>query len=123
MSLWFHPLQIVQFFKPVDFSPFGTGCVLLQMNENKKLIVFPYNSRICTTNRQELCTTYRELLGIVVSLKTNEEIIFGSDHSAKVSNDHKPILTVIPIERILSQNFWFAQMQVTKFQKPWFYLY
>ena len=105
------------FFITVGSSLIGIGCVLFQMNEHGKLDVISYISRIFTTNEQKLCTTYRELIGIVYALTIYEHIIIGSAHFINVLNDHKPILSCFTKKGNLSPIFYTAQMQLTKFQK------
>ena len=53
------------FFITVDASLVGLGAVLFQMNEENKIKVISYNSRILNTQEQKLSTLDRELLAIV----------------------------------------------------------
>ena len=53
------------FFITVDASLVGLGAVLFQMNEENKIKVISYNSRILNTQEQKLSTLHRELLAIV----------------------------------------------------------
>ena len=56
------------FFITVDASLIGLGAVLFQLNEDKKMNVISYNSRILNPQEQKRSTLDRELLGIVHSL-------------------------------------------------------
>ena len=56
------------FFITVDASLVGLGAVLFQTNEENKLRVISYNSRILNTQEQKLLTFDRELLAIVYEL-------------------------------------------------------
>ena len=49
------------FFITVDASLVGLGAVLFQMNEENKMKVISYNSRIFNTQEQKLSTLDREL--------------------------------------------------------------
>ena len=51
------------FFITVDASLIGLGAVLFQLNEQNKMKVISYNSRILTTQEQNISTLDRELLG------------------------------------------------------------
>ena len=53
------------FFITVDASLIGLGAVLFQLNEQNKMKVISYNSRILSPQEQKLSTLDRELLGIV----------------------------------------------------------
>ena len=66
------------FFKTVDASLVGLGAVLFQMNEENKMKVIFYNSRILNTQEQELSTLDRELLAIVYALQIYEFLNIGS---------------------------------------------
>ena len=57
------------FFITVDASLVGLGAVLFQMNEDNKMRVISYNSRILNTQEQKLSTLDKELLAIVYSLQ------------------------------------------------------
>ena len=63
------------FFITVDASLIGLGAVLFQLNEQNKMTVISYNSRILTTQEQKLSTLDRELLGIVYALQIYEFLI------------------------------------------------
>ena len=54
------------FFITVDASLIGLGAVLFQLNEDKKMKVISYNSRILNPQEQKLSTLDRELFGIVI---------------------------------------------------------
>ena len=57
------------FFITVDASLIGLGAVLFQLNEQNKMKVISYKSRILTKQEQTLSTLDRELLGIVYALQ------------------------------------------------------
>ena len=57
------------FFITVDASLIGLGAVLFQFNDNNKMKVISYNSRILNPQEQKLSTLDRELLGIVHALQ------------------------------------------------------
>ena len=63
------------FFITVDASLVGLGAVLFQMNEENKMKVISYNSRILNTQEQKLSTLDRELLAIVYALQIYEFLI------------------------------------------------
>ena len=62
------PNKTHPFFISVDASLVGLGAVLFQMNEENKMKVISYNSRILNTQEQKLSTLDRELLAIVYAL-------------------------------------------------------
>ena len=68
------------FFITVDASLIGLGAVLFQLNEQNKMKVISYNSRILNPQAQKLSTLDRELLGIVHALQNYEFLIIGSPH-------------------------------------------
>ena len=103
------------FFITVDASLVGLGAVLFQMNEENKMKVISYNSRILNTQEQKLSTLDRELLAIVYALQIYEFLIIGSPHPIYISTDHKPLLHCFAKNGNLSPNFYRAQMQLTKF--------
>ena len=80
------------FFITVDASLVGLGAVLFQMNEDSKMRVISYNSRILITQEQTLSKLERELLAIVYALQIHEFIIIGSPHPIYIFTDHKPLL-------------------------------
>ena len=92
------------FFITVDASLIGLGAVLFQLNEQNKMKVFSYSSRILNPQEQKLSTLDRELLGIVHALQIYEFLIIGSPHPIHIFTDHKP-------------RFYRAQLQLTKFSK------
>ena len=57
------------FFITVVVSLYGLGAVLFQLNEQNKMKVISYNSRIVNPQEQKLSTLDRELLGIVHALQ------------------------------------------------------
>ena len=113
------------FFITVDASLVGLGAVLFQMNEENKMKVISYNSRILNTQEQKLSTLDRELLAIVYALQKYEFLIIGSPHPIYLFTDHKPLLHCFAKKGNLSPRFYRAQMQLTKFSKlknhsyPW----
>ena len=70
-----HPFCIT-----VDASLIGLGAVLFQLNEQNKMKVISYNSRILNPQEQKLSTIDRELLGIVHALQIYEFLVIGSPH-------------------------------------------
>ena len=106
-----------QFFITVDASLIGLGAVLFQINEQNKMKVISYNSRIVNPQEQKLSTLDRELLGIVHALQIYEFLIIGSPHPIQIFTDHKPFLHCFTKKGNLSPRFYRAQMQLTKFSK------
>ena len=102
------------FFFTVDASLIGLGAVLFQLNEQNKMKVKSYNSRILNPQEQKLSTLDRELLGIVHALQIYEFLIIGSPHPIHIFSDHKRLLHK---KGNLSPRFYRAQMQLTKFSK------
>ena len=107
-----HPL-----FVTVDASLIGLGAVLFQLNEQNKMKVISYNSRILNPQEQKLSTLDREFLGIVHALQIYEFFIIGSPHPIQIFTDHKPLLHCFTKKGNLSPRFYRAQMQITKFSK------
>ena len=105
------------FFITVDASLIGLGAVLFQLNEQNKMKVISYNSRILNPQEQKLSTLDRELLGIVHTLQIYEFLIIGSPHPIHILTDHKPLLHCFTKKGNLSPRFYRAQMQLTKFSK------
>ena len=105
------------FFITVDASLIGLGAVLFQLNEQNKLKVISYNSRILNPQEQKLSTLDRELMGIVHALQIYEFLIIGSPHPLHIFADHKPLLHCFTKKGNLSPRFYRAQMQITKFSK------
>ena len=105
------------FFITVDASLIGLGAVLFQLNEQSKMKVISYNSRILNPQEQKLSTLDRELLGIVHALQIYEFLIIGSPHPIHIFTDHKPLLHCFTKKGNLSPRFYRAQMQLTKFSK------
>ena len=105
------------FFITVDASLVGLGAVLFQMNEENKMRVISYNSRILNTPKQKLSTLDRELLAIVYEVQIYEFLIIGSPHPIYIFTDHKPLLDYFAKKGNLSPRFHRAQMQLTKFSK------
>ena len=107
-----HPFSIT-----VDASLVGLGAALFQMNEENKMKVNSYNSRILNTQEQKLSTLDRELLAIVYALQITEFLIIESPHPIFIFTDHKPLLHCFAKKVNLSPRFNRAQMQLTKFSK------
>ena len=106
------------FFITVDASLVGLSAVLFQMNEENKMRVISYNSRILNTQEQKLSTLDRELLAIVYALQIYEFLIIGSPHPIYIFTDHKPLLHCFDKRGgNLSPRFYRAQMQLTKYSK------
>ena len=105
------------YFITVDASLIGLGAVLFQLNEQNKMKVISYNSRILNPQEQKLSTLDRELLGIVHALQIYEFLIIGSPHPIHIFTDHKPLLHCFTKKGNLSPRFYRAQMQLTKFSK------
>ena len=104
------------FFITVDASLIGLGAVLFQLNDQNKMKVISYNSRILNPQEQKLSTLDRELLGIVHALKIYEFLIIGSPHPIHIFTNHKPLLHCFTKKGNLSPRCR-AQMQLTKFSK------
>ena len=102
------------FFITVDASLVGLGAVLFQMNEENKMRVISYNSRILNTQEQKLSTLDRELLAIVYALQTYAFLISGSPHPIYIFTDHKSSLHCFAKKGNLSPRFYRAKMQLTK---------
>ena len=105
------------FFNTVDASLIGLGAVLFQLNEQNKMKVISYNSRILNPQEQKLSTLDRELLGIVHALQFYEFLIIGSPHPIHIFTDHKLLLHCFTNKGNLSPRFYRAQMQLTKLSK------
>ena len=105
-----HPVFIT-----VDACLIGLGAVLFQLNDQNKMKVIPYNSRILNPREQKLSTLDRELLGEVHALQFYEFPIIGSPHPIHIFTDHKPLLQCFTKKGNLSPRFYRAQMQLTKF--------
>ena len=82
-----HPILIT-----VDASLIGLGAVLFQLNEQNKMKVISYNSRILNPQEQKLSTLDLELLCIVHALQIYEFLIIGSPNPIHIFTDHKPLL-------------------------------
>ena len=105
------------FFITVDASLIGLGAILFQLNEQNKMKVISYNSRILNPQEQKFSTLDREFLGIVHALQIYEFLIIGSPHPIHTFTDHKPLLHCFTKKGNLSPQFFRAQMQLTKFSK------
>ena len=82
-----HPLFIT-----VDASLIVICAVLFQLNEDNKIKVISYNSRILNPQEQKLSTLDRKLLGILHAIQVFEFLIIGSPHPIHIFADHKPLL-------------------------------
>ena len=89
----------------------------MKKNEENKMKVFSYNSRILNTQEQKFSTLDRELLAIVYALQIYEFLIIGSPHPIYIFTDHKPLLHCFAKKGNLSPRFYRAQMHLTKFSK------
>ena len=105
------------FFITVDASLIGLGADLFQLNEQNKMKVISYNSRILNPQEQKLSTLDRELLGIVHALQIYEFLIIGSPHPIHIFTYHKPLLYCFTKKGNLSPRFYRAQVQLTRFSK------
>ena len=93
------------FFITVDASLIGLGAVLFQLNDQNKMKVISYNSRLLNPQEQKLYTLDRELLGIVHALQIYEFLIIGSPHPIHIFTDHKPLLHCFTKKGYLSPRF------------------
>ena len=105
------------FFITIDATLVGLGAVLFQMNEENKMKVISYNSRILNTQEQKLSTSDRELHAIVYALQIYEVLIIGSPHPLYIFTDHKHLFYCFAKKGNLSPRFYRAQMQLTRFSK------
>ena len=105
------------FFITVVASLNGLGAVLFQLNDQNKMKVTSYNSRILNPQEQKFSTLDRELLGIVHALQIYEILIIGSPHPIHIFTDHKPLLHCFRTKGNLSPRFYRAQMQLLKISK------
>ena len=80
------------FFITVDASLIGLGAVLFQLNEDNKMKVISYNSRILNPQERKLSTLDREFIVIVHALQIYEFLNIGSPHPIHVFTDHKHLL-------------------------------
>ena len=104
-------------FITADASLIALGAVLSQLNEDNKMKVISYNSRILNPQEQKLSTLDREILGKVHALQINKFLIIGSPHPIHIFIDQKPKLHCFTKERNLGPRFYRAQMQLNKFSK------
>ena len=76
------------------------------MNEENKMKVISYNSRILNTQEQKLSTLDRELLAIVYALQIYDFLIIGSPNPIYIFTDHKPLhYIVLQKKETLVQDF------------------
>ena len=80
------------FFITVDALLIGLGAVLLQSNEENKMEVISFFSRIINPQEQKLSTLDRELLGMIHALQVYEFLFIGSAHPIHVFIGQKPRL-------------------------------
>ena len=99
------------FFITVDASLIGLGAVLFQLNDQNKMKVISYNSRILNPQEQKLSTLDRELLGIVHALQIYELFIIGSKFS-KLKIVHS-LGKNLSVADMLSRSFTKAELQLT----------
>ena len=76
-----HPIFIT-----VGASLIGLGVVLFQLNEENKMKVTSYNSRILNPQEQNISTLDRDFLGIVHALQTYEFLSICSLHPLLIIN-------------------------------------
>ena len=103
-------------FNSVESSLIAIGDVLFQKNDQGKLDILSYISRISIAKEQQLCVANRELIGNVHSVTTYEHNIIGSDHFKKNVKDDKPIRSYITKKRNVSPIVYTAQKQLTIIQ-------
>ena len=89
------------FFITVDDSRIGLGAVLFQLNEQNKMKVISYKSRILNPQEQKLSTLDRELFAIVHAFQIYEIPNIGSPHPIQIFTDHKPLLPCFTKKAIL----------------------
>ena len=111
------PNSKLSFFITVVASLVGLGAVFFQKNEENKMRMISYNSRIPNIQEQKLSTLDRELLAIVYALQINEFLIIGSPHPMYIFTDDKPLIHCFAKKGKLSPRFSKAQMQLTKLSK------
>ena len=75
------------------------------MNEENKMRLASYNSRIHSTQEQKLSTLDRELLAIVHALQIYEILIIGSPHPIFIFTDQKLFYTVLQKRETLAQDY------------------
>ena len=105
------------FFITVDASLIGLGAVLFQLNEQNKMKVISYNSRILNPQEQKFSTLDRELLGIVHALQIYEFLIIGSPHPIHIFTDHKPFITLFYKEKYPQSSFLQSSNAIDKIFK------
>ena len=101
------------FFNTVVACLTGIGFTLIQINRERNLDIISHKRQIVTINERKLCTKYRELIGVVLSLKLYKNNIFGSDHFTTVLNDHKATSAVLPRKKIF---LYYSTLQ--KYKQP-----
>ena len=89
---------------------------LFRRNDQEKRGNILYLPRTFTTNEQNICTTYGELVGIVLSLTIYQHDNIGSDHSIIVLKDRKPIPSCFTTKINLFPKFNTSENQLTDFQ-------
>ena len=104
------------YFITVDASLTGVGATLAQTDENKKMRIISYNSRIFTPQEQKMATMHRELTAIIYALQVYENIIIGSKFPITMYTDHKPILFLFTRKANLNHRFYRYQMILSKFE-------
>ena len=75
------------------------------MNEDSKMRIISYTSRILSTQEQKLSTLDRELLAIVYALQIYEFIIIGSSHQYTSLRITNPYYIVLQKKEILVLDF------------------
>ena len=101
----YHPKYKTPIFYSVDASFFELGAVPFQLNEENKMKVISYISRILNPQEQKHSIIDREFLGIVHALEIYEVLIIWSPHPVHIFTDHKPLLHCFTKKPILHPQF------------------
>ena len=107
-----HPIFIT-----VDASLIGLGAVLFELNEDNKMKVISYNSRIINPQELKLFTLDRELLGIIRDLSNLRISHYWFPPSDPRFHRSQTSFTLFYKKGYLSPRFYRPQMQLTKFSK------
>ena len=82
-----YPLPEVQFILDTDASSFGLGAILSQVQDGQERVI-AYASKALSKSQKRYCTTYRELLALVLFVKHFRHYLWGrhfiirTDHAA-----------------------------------------
>ena len=98
-------IQNIHFFTTVDGSLVSLEAVVFQLNEDNKLNLLSYNSRILNLQGQKLSTLNRKLLGIVHALQIYEFLFIIFPHPILVFTDYKPLIHCFTKKEILVHDF------------------